>query len=83
VCLKPKDTAITALSRDDQTAFFKKLTSMLEAEKIAFDINSYRDAPPGLRIWCGATVEASDVAALTAWIDWAYAACKADLKIAA
>ncbi|HEU0118010.1 MAG TPA: phosphoserine transaminase, partial [Alphaproteobacteria bacterium] len=83
VCLKPKDPAVAALSKDDQAAFFKKITGMLEAEKVAFDINSYRDAPPGLRIWCGATVEAKDLEALTAWLDWAYAVCRAELKAAA
>ena len=77
VCLKVVDPAITALSPDAQAAFAKALATLLEKEKVAFDIGGYRDAPPGLRIWCGATVEASDVAALTHWLDWAYSQAKA------
>ena len=83
VCLKPRDPAIATMTKDDQTAFFKKLTAMLEAEKVAYDINSYRDAPTGLRIWCGATVETGDIKALTQWLDWAYGVCRAEVKVAA
>ncbi len=77
VCLKIVDPAITALSTEEQAAFVKQIPALLDKEKVAFDIDGYRDAPPGLRIWCGATVETSDVAALTHWLDWAFATAKA------
>ena len=77
VCLKIVDPAVTALPADAQAAFVKQLPALLEKEKIAYDIDGYRDAPPGLRVWCGATVEKSDVAALTQWLDWAFAQVKA------
>jgi phosphoserine aminotransferase len=83
VCLKLADPALTALSADEQTVFCKKIVSMIEAEKAGYDFNAYRDAPPGFRVWCGATVEVDDIKALTAWLDWAYATCRAELKAVA
>ncbi|MEZ5970691.1 MAG: phosphoserine transaminase [Hyphomonadaceae bacterium] len=80
VCLKVVDPRVTALSGEAQAEFAKKLASLLEKEGVAFDAASYRAAPPGLRIWCGGTVEASDVAALTPWIEWAFATLVAELE---
>ena len=80
VCLKVVDSRVTALSDDGQADFAKKLASLLEKEGAALDVGGYRDAPPGLRIWCGATVETSDVDALTPWLDWAFEQTVADLQ---
>ena len=83
VCLKVVDPAITAQSPERQAKFAKDLAQLLETEGVAFDIGSYRDAPPGLRIWCGATIETADVEALTAWLDWAYGKLAGEMKRAA
>ncbi len=72
VCLVVKAPSFTALPADGQAALAKKLSSALEKEGVALDAASYRDAPPGLRIWCGATIETSDVEALLPWLDWAW-----------
>jgi len=73
ICLKIVDPAIEALSKERQGAFIKDMTGRLAEEAVAYDIAGYRDAPPGLRIWGGATVEAADLEALTPWLDWAFA----------
>src|ERR1700741_1042084 len=82
-CLKVVDPSVAALTADAQALFAKGLASVLEKEKVAFDIGAYRDAPAGLRIWCGATVESADVEALTRWLDYAFVLEKGKLAKAA
>ncbi len=72
VCLNITAPWFTALPADKQAAAAKRMADLLETEKAGYDLGSYRDAPPGLRIWCGATVEKSDLEALLPWLDWAY-----------
>jgi phosphoserine aminotransferase len=77
VCLVFCDAEFKALSKDDQQAFSDRFVKFLESEKVAYDIGSYRTAPAGLRIWCGSTIESSDIDALCPWLDYAYSMTKA------
>jgi phosphoserine aminotransferase len=82
VCLKVVDERVTSLPQASQGEFAKNLAALLETEGVALDAASYRSAPPGLRIWCGATIEQNDLQCLTPWLDWAFDRCLAPLKIA-
>ncbi len=79
VCLKVTDPVIAALPPNDQARFVKAIVACLELENVALDIGAYRTAPPGLRIWCGPTVEPSNLQALTPWLDFAFETAKAGL----
>ena len=83
VCLKVVDPDIAALSPEQRDAFPRAMAARLAQEGVAYDIASYRAAPPGLRVWTGSTVETSDVEALMPWLDWAFVCEKQALAKAA
>lgn len=80
VCLKITDGWFTALPEDQKEPFIKAMCKLLEKDGAAYDIAGYRDAPAGLRIWCGATVQRADVEALLPWLEWSYANAKAEAQ---
>ena len=83
VCLSIKAPWFKALDDKGQQAAAKRIVDLLEAEKVAYDIGAYRDAPAGLRIWCGSTIETADLEALCPWLDWAYGEVEREMKKAA
>ena len=83
VCLVYTDPAYLALPPQGRAEFANRVFGLLDQERVALDANAYKDAPPGLRIWCGATVDPQNVADVLPWIDWAYATVKAEMLVPA
>ena len=83
MCLGIVDPWFAGLDDEGRAGVAKRLAAILEEEGVAYDVAAYRDAPPGLRLWAGATVETADLEALFPWLDWAYAALKAETRAAA
>ncbi len=79
VCLKIVDPRVTALDEAGRYAFVRRMKTLLEAEGAAYDVESHRNAPAGLRLWCGCTVETEDVVAATPWLEWAFLTAVAEL----
>jgi phosphoserine aminotransferase len=77
------DPDFLSLNEEDRAAFAKRVCSLLEKEGAAYDAANYRDAPPGLRIWVGSTVDKADIEAALPWIEWAYATAKSELRVTA
>ena len=83
ICLKISEPVVASLTDEDQQKFVKEMTGLLAKENVAFDIAAYRDAPPGLRIWGGATVDVEDTEALLPWLGWAFAEVRSTLDVEA
>ena len=79
ICLRFSAPAVTALDLEGQAAFAKRISTLLEGERVAYDVSAYRSAPPGLRIWGGATVETGDIEALLPWVEWAHVLAIAEI----
>ena len=80
ICIIPKDEWFKSLSSDDQKKFMAEVCSQLETNEAGYDLNSYKTAPPGIRIWGGSTVENKNVELVLPWIDWAYSSTKSNFQ---